>query len=433
MEGLKKQKHELVEQINNMKIAPHILSAYVHFEYVKGKEDLLKYYSDHFMFNRGLHECSRAMCSCCIPELGKRYVFREEYELKVLSEKVNDPEEINWESIDVSSCSRFMRITVAIIIIVVFIAVCSTLVSLCSIFISVNSTNCDGVPSITLTVAKTTSNSTEKTCFCNSNLLNFGDSSIQELCKEIFQKLYVENGLQIAAALISIITNAIFSFIIRKIVDFTKPRSFSSSLITKTIVLFLFLLLNTSILPLLIYADVYTFKIASYVSLVKLINPNINDFFNMDSFTYYSDFSTIWYRNVSPYFINFLILNMLVMWLGFAWKACSNSRRIENLKEEEGKILQKHMNKEIVKFEIDVVGETAELFLIVFICLMYSGGMPAMIALGSINILSRYIINKYLIVNYSKRVEGLTESFSELSIGVLPWAIIISCFFGIWM
>lgn len=84
-----------------------------------------------------------------------------------------------------------MRVTIAVVIIIVFIAVCSTLVSLCSIFISVNSTNCDGVATITLAVAQTTTNSTEKTCFCNSNLLQFSDSSIQELCVEIFKKLYV--------------------------------------------------------------------------------------------------------------------------------------------------------------------------------------------------------------------------------------------------
>lgn len=215
--------------------------------------------------------------------------------------------------------------------------------------------------------------------------------------------------------------------------DFTKPASFSSSIITKTIILFLFLLINTCILPLLIYADVYTFRIASYVSLIKLINPNINAFFNMDSFSYYDDFSAIWYRNVSPYFVNFLVLNLVLVWVSFAWKCCRNSRRIENLREDEGKILQKHMNKKIVDFDVDVVGETAELFLIVFICFMYSAGLPAMMALGAFDIVSRYITNKYLIVNYSRRIEGLSEQFSELSIGVLPWAMMLSCFFGIWM
>lgn len=148
----------------------------------------------------------------------------------------------------------------------------------------------------------------------------------------------------------------------------------------------------------------YTFKIASYVSLIKLINPQIDSFFNMDSFTYYEDFSNIWYRNVSPYFINFLVLNLILVWVGFAWKACRAGRRIENQREDEGMILQKHMNQRITDFEVDVVGETAELFLVVFISFMYSAGLPAMMLIGALNILSRYFVNKHLITHYSKRI-----------------------------
>lgn len=85
LESLKKNKHELVEDINKMRISPHVLSAYVHFEYVKGKEDLLKYYSDHYMFDRGLHNCWKAICSCCISDPEPRYLFRGEVELKVKS------------------------------------------------------------------------------------------------------------------------------------------------------------------------------------------------------------------------------------------------------------------------------------------------------------------------------------------------------------
>jgi hypothetical protein len=86
------------------------------------------------------------------------------------------------------------------------------------------------------------------------------------------------------------------------------------------------------------------------------------------------------------------------------------------------------LNKRITDFEIDVAGETAE-FLVVFISFMYSTGLPALMVIDELNIFSRYFVNKHLIINNSKRIEGLTEDFSELSI--LPWAIIISYLFGI--
>lgn len=56
-----------------------------------------------------------------------------------------------------------------------------------------------------------------------------------------------------------------------------------------------------------------------------------------------------------------------------------------------------------------------------------------MVLLGSVNIISRYITNKYLILRYSRRIEGLTEDFSNLSIGIFPIAMVISCLVGIWM
>lgn len=95
-----------------------------------------------------------------------------------------------------------------------------------------------------------------------------------------------------------------------------QAQSFCSSLLSKTLALFLFLLLNACFLPLVL--DV--FKIASYVSLTKLINPQIEAFFNMDSSTYYNDFSNILKRKVSPYFINFLVLNLVLVML---WGDCA--------------------------------------------------------------------------------------------------------------
>jgi len=65
--------------------------------------------------------------------------------------------------------------------------------------------------------------------------------------------------LQIIAALISTITNVVLTILIKKIVDFTKPENLSSSLISKTFLIFIVKFINSAILPLLIYANVYGF------------------------------------------------------------------------------------------------------------------------------------------------------------------------------
>lgn len=91
------------------------------------------------------------------------------------------------------------------------------------------------------------------------------------------------------------------------------------------------------------------------------------------------------------------------------------------------------MNNEIASYQVDVVGETAQLMLVVFISLLYSAGLPVMVVLGALNIISMYVSNKYLILRYSRRIEGLNEDFSSLSEGILPFSMLFSCLFGVWM
>ena len=99
--------------------------------------------------------------------------------LKVKNVKVTDPEEINWDSFDITWCSKITRVILAILVVLVFIVVCSTLVALCSIFIQTNAVNCSGYNSISYDVAKVATDSMTVTCFCNSELLNFWNGNIQ--------------------------------------------------------------------------------------------------------------------------------------------------------------------------------------------------------------------------------------------------------------
>jgi hypothetical protein len=167
-----------------------------------------------------------------------------------------------------------MRVLFAFLISFAFLIVGSFLVAFCTLFISSNSINCQDVPIPTINTIDNSTSTTSITCFCNSNLFNFGDGSVQTLCRNIFKKLYIYNGLQIAAAVISSATNFLFGIFIDKIINFTKPANMSSGLISKTSILFLFFLINTCLLPLLLYANIYGFKIASYISLVALILPS---------------------------------------------------------------------------------------------------------------------------------------------------------------
>lgn len=87
----------------------------------------------------------------------------------------------------------------------------------------------------------------------------------------------------------------------------------------------------------------------------------------------------------------------------------------------------------MITYEIDVVNETANVFLVTFMCMIFSAGIPVIFPLGAAIIISRYITNKHMIIHHSKRVEGLTESFNLLSVFILPFSVMLGSFVGIWM
>lgn len=208
------------------------------------------------------------------------------------------------------------------------------------------------------------------------------------------------------AALISSVSNFIFGLLLWKIIQFTKPNNLSSGLVSQTLIYFLFILINSVILPVLIYSDLYGIKPASYVSFIQVLIPQIN-LFNMESYQYYSDFTNLWYKNVSPFATNFLIIEFVIIWLKFIFYVCYLGCKNRGLEEDEGRILQKKMNEKITSYQIDVVLETSNVFLVTFMCIIYSAGIPIIFPLGFAVIISRYITNKHMIIHHSKRVEGL--------------------------
>lgn len=80
-----------------------------------------------------------------------------------------------------------------------------------------------------------------------------------------------------------------------------------------------------------------------------------------------------------------------------------------------------------------MVNETAYAFLVTFMCMIYCAGIPVIIPLGALSMISRYIVNKHMIINHSKRIDGLSENFNYLSVVILPFSVVFGCFIGIWM
>jgi len=214
------------------------------------------------------------------------------------------------------------------LVIVVFLAISCAIIGLCSIYISSHASNCEGITiPATAAAAALTANSTIIQCYCDSNLISsFSDSTIKDVCNPYLNNIYISQGIQYGVIFTSSITNFIFGFIVDKLVNCVRPASKSSGMLTKTLIYTIFLVINSIFIPILIYADIFGFQPSNYVSFLTIISSGIKSFFSVDNLSFYPDFTTVWYRNVSPIFVNFLIVNTVIVWVFFIIDKCMSSK-----------------------------------------------------------------------------------------------------------
>ena len=99
-------------------------------------------------------------------------------------------------------------------------------------------------------------------------------------------------------------------------------------------------------------------------------------------------------------FTSFVIIDTLFTWAAFRISKLFAKRR-ESIKIEEGKIL---MNEKITAWKLNVYIENF------YFNLNVCRGIPLLLPLSFINLLSKYLSNRYLVQNYSYRREGLDEN-----------------------
>lgn len=161
-----------------------------------------------------------------------------------------------------------------------FIFVSTSIIGLCSIYINTHASDCEKVDTTKLCIntATVTCSTIEKVCFCNKNVFAaLNDDALNSFCKSEINQFYISQGIQYAVVAISAITNTLFGFVVDKIVNFTRPSSYSAGLMGKTVVYTIFLIFNTIFIPILIYSNIYGFKTTDYASLLTIISADLKN------------------------------------------------------------------------------------------------------------------------------------------------------------
>lgn len=237
-----------------------------------------------------------------MPGLPEKMKFNKKDDLMIESVNLSRPETINWDNVDISACSYFVRFIFSILFIIISIFITSSLIALCTLYVSTSS-NCGSYDTdTTFDVAKASGDKLTIYCFCSTNYASiYTDAGINSLCSNLEQTILVSNIVQIGASLLSTVTNIILIVVVSTIAGKllkpdTKPKEYNFIFIS----VFISNLVNSTILPLILNADIFGFKSVSYLTFI--------DFINVEKVSIFKDFDKNWFAVISPYYTNFFII-----------------------------------------------------------------------------------------------------------------------------
>jgi len=101
------------------------------------------------------------------------------------------------------------------------------------------------------------------------------------------------------------------------------------------------------------------------------------------------------------------------------------------MKYNEGKTIQKLMNRDILNYSFNLPAEAASVMLYLFFSLLYSSCLPVLVLLTLIILISQYTASKIIIGRYSRQVSA-NEEINEKIIKYLPWGLLLHVLFAIW-
>ena len=123
-------------------------------------------------------------CICCMPGLPEKLKFNHKDDLMIESVNLSRPETINWDNVDISSGSYALRFCFSILFIAISIFITSSLITLCTLYVSTSS-NCGSFDGDT-TLAQATSSGDKLTiyCSCSANYASiYTDDGVASLCQ----------------------------------------------------------------------------------------------------------------------------------------------------------------------------------------------------------------------------------------------------------
>lgn len=210
-----------------------------------------------------------------------------------------------------------------------------------------------------------------------------------------------------------------------------KPQTKSGEYLFVFVLILLTNWFNTSVMPLLINGDIFSFRMVSYLSFIEFID--------LAKIAIFSDFDTDWYAIIAPYYITFFIILCFLPFISlavFAVKYCGilwwTKRKCESNNDRSNTpVIQKEANSLITFVMFDFPEESAAITLSLLMCLMYSSLIPILVPILTISLFITYFIKRFILLRLSIKIPA-NEDLARYMINIIPFMILLHCIFGLW-
>ncbi|CAD8138517.1 unnamed protein product [Paramecium octaurelia] len=399
------------------------LMAFVIFERIGDKNLFIKEYKANTNY-------SVFQTFCCGKKVDDKYLFRGNV-LQIIPQ-VDNPSNINWENLEVSSSNRFLRQ-----ILVGFGVFCLMIITFFIVFainvVSKYSPEDCEIRDYTyentqkwISEATTASDKTQiQQCFCMNLSLTTLYADYFNYCSDIVYQYTGIQALQIVSAFVILIVNSLLQLLIKSIVIFERYQSLSKKLSGTLTKLFISLFVNTALITLILKANIYGFKLSYYLSSPI---PPLQSAQQKEVFP--SDFNREWYAVVGAAYVNTWIINIFSPYfVDFVLYPIKNwLRKREALTAK----IQRDLNRLSVGPEFNLDLYYANLLNTIFVTLFYSSLIPLMLPLGFFALAMHFLVQKFLLLKYYRKPPSYDEALHDSVFTLLPYSIIMHILIAIW-
>lgn len=214
-----KDLQEIEEKLQHISQAFEPIYAIIHFRTLRAKLAFVNHCKRFKLMKTTGYAIQRAIC--CTPMPPEKFLFLKKFPLIIRNNKLSRPEEINWRNIDLTNISIALRSIFSLVLVVLAIIITSALIGFCTLYVASTSSCQSYVAPDTSTsyssqiAVVSTQGSQAKFCFCNDNIgVMYSDSNVNAFCSSISNMILITNILQVAASVVSSITNVILSIFI---------------------------------------------------------------------------------------------------------------------------------------------------------------------------------------------------------------------------